>query len=88
MRNMGKGQAAKPTHFRALGGMPKGQRPIVNDQHFTDGPRQPTLGSPSASFNPGRTAGALPKGAPKYVEVPGKRPIARGMTNKRYQSTI
>ena len=62
--------------------------PIANDQNFTDGPREPTLGSPQASFNPGREAGVLPNGPPRFIQAPGKRVYAKGLTNKRITGNI
>jgi hypothetical protein len=58
--------------------------PIVNDGGFTDGPREPTLGSTQATFNPGQNASPLPNGPPRFIQAPGKRVFAgKGMTNKR-----
>jgi hypothetical protein len=63
--------------------------PIVNDSGFTDGPRQPTIGSPQASFNPGQSAAALPNGPPRFINAPGKRVYGgKGMTNKRITNNI
>ena len=62
--------------------------PIANDTNFTDGPREPTLGSPQASFNPGGGAGALPNGPPRFIQTPGKRVYAKGLTNKRITGNI
>ena len=68
--------------------MKLGPMPIVNHMHFTDA--RPTIGSPSANFNPAnvKAAAPFPSGPPKTVQVPGKRPTAKGLTNKRIQSTI
>lgn len=66
----------------------KARSPVVNDTHFTDGPQEPTLGSPQASFNPGKDAGPLPKGPPKYIQPAGKKPFSKGLTNKRYTNNI
>jgi hypothetical protein len=58
--------------------------PIVDHTQFTDA--RPTLGSPSATFNPGQSASILPKGPPKFVGVKGQKGnVAQGVTNKRYQ---
>lgn len=60
--------------------------PVFNDSSFTDG-ASPGIGTPNASFNPGRNSGPLPKGPPKYVTPGGgkSRNLAQGLTNKRYQ---
>lgn len=63
--------------------------PIVNDMHFTDArpTPTPTLGSPQASLNLGKTASIFPKqGAPRTVEVPGIRPPSGMMSNRRKQT--
>jgi len=60
--------------------------PIVNDNNFVDGNppiATPTIGSPSATFNPGGKSSPLPNGPPKYIQPAGKRPMAKGLTNKR-----
>ena len=60
--------------------------PIVNDNSFVDGHPPlptPTLGSPQANFNPGGNSSPLPNGPPKYVQPKGKRPMSKGLTNKR-----
>ena len=63
--------------------------PIVNDGGFTDGPREPTLGSAQASFNPGGNAAALPNGPPRYINAPGKSPRGnKSLSNKRLGSNI
>jgi len=62
--------------------------PAFNDQHFTDGPREPTIGSTQASFNPGQNASALPNGPPRYIQPPGQRVFpGKGLTNKRIGNT-
>lgn len=63
--------------------------PVMNDSHFTDGPSEPTLGSPQASFNPGAGASALPNGPPRFVSPPGKRVQGvKGLTNKRITGNL
>lgn len=63
--------------------------PIVNDNHFSDTPLQtPGLGAPSDSFNPGASSVPLPNGPPKYVQPAGKRPMSKGLTNKRITGNI
>ena len=60
--------------------------PVFNDNHYTDARPAigaPTIGSPQASFNPGGNASMLPNGPPRAIQVPGKRPMAKGLTNKR-----
>jgi len=60
--------------------------PIVNDNNFVDGNppiSTPTIGSPQATFNPGAKSGPLPNGPPKYIQPQGKRPMSKGMSNKR-----
>lgn len=65
--------------------MPKGT-PIVNDAHYTDA--RPTIGSPSATFNPGgaQQAGPLPNGPPRFIQPKGRRFQTKGNTNKRIPS--
>lgn len=58
--------------------------PIVNDMHFTDAHAVQQM----STFNPAAKAMPLPKGAPKYVQPAGIRPIAKGLTNKRIVSNI
>jgi len=58
--------------------------PIVNDMHFTDA----RIGSTQASYNPGSKASALPNGPPRFIQPPGKRVIAKGLTNKRITQNI
>lgn len=60
--------------------------PIVNDNSFTDS--HPTIGSPSATFNPGASTSPLPNGPPRNINIPGKRPYSKGMTNKRITNNI
>ena len=65
--------------------------PIVNDDHFVDGNPplpSPTIGSAQASFNPGQGSSALPNGPPRFVQPPGKRVYAKGLTNKRVPGNI
>lgn len=64
--------------------------PIVNDAHFSDSHASaPKIGSPNSTFNPGSNSGALPTaGPPKYVQVPGKKIMAKGLTNKRITGNI
>lgn len=64
----------------------RGQTSIVNESHFSDA--HPIIGSASASFNPGKKSEPLPNGPPKYVQVAGKRPLAKGLTNKRITQNI
>lgn len=58
-----------------------GNTPIVNHMHFTDA--RPTLGSPSATFNPGAKAGPMPNGPMKYPpgESREQKNVAKGITN-------
>lgn len=58
--------------------------PIVNEDHFMDA----RVGGKDASYNPGQKAQALPTGPPKYIQVPGKRPYSKGLTNKRITQNI
>lgn len=67
--------------------MKSGVTPIVNEMHFTDA-RAPTLGSPMTVFNPGAKSEILPNGPPKYVQPKGKKPNAKGLTNKRITANI
>jgi hypothetical protein len=62
--------------------------PAFNDGGFTDGPREPTIGSTQASFNPGQSASALPNGPPRFIQPQGKRVYAKGLTNKRITQNI
>lgn len=73
----------------------KGQTPIVNEKHFSDNhavngnaPATPKLGSSSTTFNPGAGSSILPNGPPKYIQPGGKRPMAKGLTNKRITQNI
>ena len=61
---------------------------IVNHNMFTDA--RPTMGSPQATFNPGDASayGPLPGGPPRNVNPPGRRVVAKGLTNKRIQNTM
>ena len=59
--------------------------PVVNDNGFTD---KPTIGSPSATWNPAAGQSPLPNGPPRNIDVPGKRPNAPGLTNKRITQTV
>lgn len=65
--------------------VPKGASHIVDHTQFTDA--RPTIGAPSATFNPGAGAGPLPSGAPRYVGAPGQRTSnvlgTNKMSNKR-----
>lgn len=58
--------------------------PIVNDSHFNDA----KIGSASTTFNPGAKASALPAGPPKFIQPPGKRVNAKGLTNKRFSQNV
>lgn len=58
--------------------------PIVNESSFND----QKIGGTSDTFNPGASASPLPTGPPKYIQVPGKRPNAKGLTNKRLTQNI
>lgn len=64
----------------------RGQTPVVNHANFTDA--RPTLGSSSASFDPGRASQPLQGGPPRYVGVKGKRAQSKGLTNKRITDNI
>jgi hypothetical protein len=58
--------------------------PVVNDTHYNDA----KIGSPNSTFNPGATASPLPTGPPKFIQPPGKRIYAKGLTNKRLTQNI
>lgn len=58
--------------------------PIVNDTHYSDA----KIGSPSTTFNPGASADPVPAGPPKFVQAPGKKVFAKGLTNKRYGQNV
>jgi hypothetical protein len=62
---------------------PRRGTPIVNHEHFTDA--RPTLGSSSATFNPGAKAGPLPNGPQKFPpgESRVQKNVARGLTNTK-----
>lgn len=71
--------------------------PIVNDSAFSDSHAisggnppltLPGLGAPQDSYNPGAQAGPLPNGPPKYIQPKGKRPMQKGLTNKRITQNI
>lgn len=62
----------------------KARKPIVNEVHYTDA----RIGDKSSTFNPGAKASALPNGPPKFIQVPGKRIYAKGLTNKRLTQNI
>lgn len=73
-----------------------GRTPIVNESAFSDAhasgpPAMPIIGSPSATFNPANASayGPEPNGPPRTpAGIKGKRPVAKGLTNKRFQSTL
>lgn len=58
--------------------------PIVNETSYSDA----KIGSASATFNPGANSSPLPSGPPKFISAPGKRPNAKGLTNKRQGQNI
>lgn len=60
--------------------------PIVDDKNFTD--ERPTIGSKSATFNPGASASPFPNGPPRFIGPKGKQPRSKGLTNKRVTSNI
>lgn len=93
MRGLGPNRPQRPPSIPRSRGLIKpnysARTPIVNDAHFTDGPKLPTIGSPQASFNPGQSAGALPNGPPRFVNAPGKRVYGgKGLSNKRMPNNI
>lgn len=73
-----------------------GRTPIVNDSHFSDSHAikgnppiaTPGLGNPMDSYNPGASSEILPNGPPKYMQPQGKRPMSKGLTNKRITQNI
>ncbi len=85
-------KTAKPIPFHKMGK----SSPIVNDAHFSDAhavstssaPPTPGIGSPMDSFNPGGASEILPSGPPKYIQPAGKRPMAKGLTNKRVTGNL
>lgn len=90
MKGLGSNRPMRPPPIPRTGGLVKpnysARTPIVNDSHFSDGPKLPTL--TSAQFNPGQSAAALPNGPPRFVQPQGKRVYAKGVTNKRIQGNI
>lgn len=58
--------------------------PVVNDSNFSDA----KIGTAQTSFNPGQKASPFPNGPPKFIQPPGKRVNAKGMTNKRLTQNI
>lgn len=64
----------------------RGQTPVVNHMSFTDA--RPTIGSKSATFNPGAASNPLPNGPPRYISVKGKSPRQKGETNKRINDNL
>jgi hypothetical protein len=58
--------------------------PIVNESSFND----QRIGSADDTFNPGASSSPLPNGPPRYIQPPGKRPNAKGLTNKRITGNL
>lgn len=58
--------------------------PIVNDTHYNDA----KIGSANSTFNPGASASPLSAGPPKFIQPPGKRVNAKGLTNKRFSQNV
>lgn len=77
-----KAQAPRMSKPRGLHIPHPGNTPIVDHMQFTDA--RPTLGSPSASFNPGQSAGVQPNGPTRYP--PGQPRVAKNIQRNLNQT--